>query len=342
LQSAWQSIVDSWAKAFPGQQLAMMQVPGGFPTIDNNGQIYSNKWGADVQLSTTLMNYGITAYGSRFAIQNNALCDLWTPTVVINEAGQLTTGCQALWWVTGDNSYKMNGGKPIGIATELQTPLNAALAAHVKYLELYPVDLENPVLQPVIAAAHAGLVQNRAPTAAITGLPASGQSPEGTPIVLSANSAADPSSTNPANFTYAWTVTKNGNVYASGSGTNFTFTPNDDGIYVVSLKTTDQAGRTGVATQSIQVTNVAPTVTLTGPSSGNVEQDLTFQANVSDPSSVNMAAGFHYYWHFGDGSGSTGRTVTHAYEARGTYTITVAVWDVDGVGTTITKTITVG
>jgi PKD repeat protein len=186
------------------------------------------------------------------------------------------------------------------------------------------------------------LVRNEGPTAPITGLPASGRSPEGKPIVLSANSAADPNSTNPANFTYAWTVTESGNVYASGSGTNFSFTPEDDGTYVIRLKAKDQAGRTGVTTQTLQVTKVAPTVTLNGPSRGDVKQDLTFQANVSDPSSVNMAAGFHYYWHFGDGSGSTGRTVTHAYKARGTYAVTLTVWDVDGVGTRVTKTITVG
>src|SRR5262249_33610695 len=60
-------------------------------------------------------------------------------------------------------------------------------------------------------------VNNVAPTATITGAPASGHSPEGTAIALG-SSVTDPSSVDTAaGFTYAWSVTKNGAAYASGS-----------------------------------------------------------------------------------------------------------------------------
>src|SRR5262249_43924273 len=53
-------------------------------------------------------------------------------------------------------------------------------------------------------------VNNVAPTATITGAPASGHSPEGTAIPL-VGSVADPSSADTtAGFTYAWNVTKDG------------------------------------------------------------------------------------------------------------------------------------
>ena len=41
-------------------------------------------------------------------------------------------------------------------------------------------------------------------------------------------------------------VSKNGNLFASGSDANFSFTPDDNGSYVVSLTATDKDG--GVST----------------------------------------------------------------------------------------------
>ena len=52
-------------------------------------------------------------------------------------------------------------------------------------------------------------------------------------------------------FTYAWTVTKNGNPYASGVDAVFTFSPDDDGTYIVKLKVTDDDGGFGCDTKTI-------------------------------------------------------------------------------------------
>jgi hypothetical protein len=108
-------------------------------------------------------------------------------------------------------------------------------------------------------------VNNVAPTATITGAPASGHSPEGTPINLS-STVTDPSSVDTAaGFSYTWSVTKNGVAYASGSAPNFTFTPNDNGTYVVSLTGTDKDGGTSsVAQTTIIVDNVTPTASVSG------------------------------------------------------------------------------
>src|SRR5205814_1394189 len=65
------------------------------------------------------------------------------------------------------------------------------------------------------------------PTVSINGAPIS--SPEGTAISLT--SSVLPAGT----YTYAWTVTKNGNPFATGSTSSLTFTPNDMGTYVVTV-----------------------------------------------------------------------------------------------------------
>src|SRR2546428_149262 len=81
-------------------------------------------------------------------------------------------------------------------------------------------------------------VANLAPTAAINGAPAS--SAEGTPISLT-STVTDPSSTDTAaGFAYSWNVTKNGNPFASGSAATFSFTPDDNGSYLVTFTATDK------------------------------------------------------------------------------------------------------
>src|SRR5204862_281618 len=71
---------------------------------------------------------------------------------------------------------------------------------------------------------------NVAPTATINGAPAS--SNEGTPISLT-SAVTDPGTAD--TFTYELCVTKHGNPYATGSSSAFSFTPDDNGSYVVTL-----------------------------------------------------------------------------------------------------------
>src|SRR5262249_48246718 len=64
-------------------------------------------------------------------------------------------------------------------------------------------------------------VSNVAPTASITGAPATGHSPEGTTLNLG-SSVTDPSPADTAaGFTYHWSMTKNGVEVASWSAADF-------------------------------------------------------------------------------------------------------------------------
>jgi hypothetical protein len=94
--------------------------------------------------------------------------------------------------------------------------------------------------------------------ATITGLPPSGRSPVGTPIILGTSLAVPQSpatvacvgfavhAPDPVDCTYAWSVTKDGSLYAVGAAPSFDFTPDTRGRYFVSLQVTDPASRTSI------------------------------------------------------------------------------------------------
>jgi hypothetical protein len=197
---------------------------------------------------------------------------------------------------------------------------------------LTATDKDGGVSQPASATIT---VDNVAPTAALTGLPASGHSPEATAISLG-SAVTDPSAVDTAGgFSYAWSVTKNGVAYASGSAANFSFTPDDNGSYVVTLTATDKDGAAGSDSQTILVDNVAPTAGVSGPSDGVPGQARTFTLTASDPSSLDQAAGFTFAITWGDGttqtvSGPSGTQVSHTFTASGTRNVQVTATDRDG------------
>jgi ELWxxDGT repeat protein len=101
-------------------------------------------------------------------------------------------------------------------------------------------------------------IANADPTATITGAPST--SPQYAVVSLGStvtDSGAD-------TFTYAWAVTRNGTLFASGSKSTIAFTPIDAGTYAVQLTVTDDDGGVGTATSMIAVTT-APSPIPLGP-----------------------------------------------------------------------------
>jgi Ca2+-binding RTX toxin-like protein len=170
--------------------------------------------------------------------------------------------------------------------------------------------------------------------------------PEGTAVTL--NSTVD----NPnGNVSYDWSVFKDGDstAYAVGSDASFTFTPNDNGSYAVKLTITDGDGSMSAADVTLDITNVAPTATLSADSSLAVRnQTISFTLGATDPSTVDTTAGFTYQINWGDGSpvqtvtGGSSVVVTHAFATEGTDNVTVTATDKDGgVSTSVSQSVTI-
>ncbi|TMD91929.1 MAG: PKD domain-containing protein [Chloroflexi bacterium] len=187
------------------------------------------------------------------------------------------------------------------------------------------------------------------PTVAIHGAPTSG--PEGTSIALTSSATSPSAEDNTGPFSYSWKVTKNGTDYGSGTAANFSFKPNDEGAYLVTLQATDDGGVPGDALPvSISGANVAPTakfISVTQPTIVVVSQEeLTFTGSFSDPGQLDDHT---VTWKFGDGASTTtivhaGEPTTfsapHTYTRSGYFYADLTVTDDDGgasatVGTTV-------
>lgn len=165
--------------------------------------------------------------------------------------------------------------------------------------------------------------------------------PEGSTVSLRGSATSPSAADNASGFSYGWKVTKNGAPFATGSGSTFGFTPDDEGTYVASLQATDDGGMTGSTSVTIAGSNVAPTVSnVTDTPSLTMfllpQETVTFAGHFSDPGVHDSHTAT---WSFGDGTtsltsygpgGSGSPSASHTYAAAGTYTATLTVVDDDG------------
>jgi len=127
---------------------------------------------------------------------------------------------------------------------------------------------------------------------------------------------------------------------ANGTGEIATHAYMEFGIYTVNLTITDSEDLTDTCSDTIRIL-VAPTASFTySPTKPIVNESVTFNASASyDPDrSIQF-----YTWNFRDGNITTVANpfITHAYNATGSYNVTLTVTDDDGLTDSAWRLITV-
>lgn len=149
---------------------------------------------------------------------------------------------------------------------------------------------------------HTVTVANVAPTATVSA-PASVE--EGSSITFGLLEPQDVSPVDAAaGFTYAFDCTGTGASYAApGSSSSVSCSTDDNGTRTIKGKVIDKDGGATEYSASVNVSNVAPTASgITAPDAVNEGEDIAFSiTGVTDPSSVDAAAGFAYAFACGAG-----------------------------------------
>ena len=127
------------------------------------------------------------------------------------------------------------------------------------------------------------LRQKAAPVASIVGLP-TGIVTEGTTLALAANVIDADSNF----FTYAWSITRDGLDFASGSGPAYSTYLTDQGIYTVTLTVTDETGLADSVSTTVVAVNAAPVLHATTFGTG---QSLTPAIATGDQYGTFIATG---------------------------------------------------
>lgn len=187
---------------------------------------------------------------------------------------------------------------------------------------------------PLNATTFADHPENQAPTADFTVEPRPPTA--GEPATLDGRSSSDPDG-DP--LSYAWDLDGDGTVDAKGAVVDHTFPTS--GEVTVTLTVSDDHGASDAHSQVVTV-NTPPeagTVEVTAPTDPYVGETWEFATSGSGDDDAGDT--LTYAWDLGDGATAAGPAVQHAYDAPGTYTVTVTVTDDAGATDTAQEDVTV-
>jgi len=151
---------------------------------------------------------------------------------------------------------------------------------------------------------------------------------EGGSVTLDGSASSDPVD---AIVLYEWDLDGDGQ-FDDATGVTAVFDADDDGAYEVGLRVTDDDGAWHVNMTMVVVSNVPPTLQISGEATAAVGEVYTLSLSSSDPGADTIQ-----YWTIVWEEGGDPETVpndpasaTHTYQAGGQFTITATATDEDG------------
>ncbi len=195
---------------------------------------------------------------------------------------------------------------------------------------------------------HSIVVQNVAPTATIN---PSETITEGSSAIVSLTGALDVSNAETASLRYFFSMNaavRNSATYATSSAANYVELPfNDNGLFVVYARVVDKDGGYSDFQTAVNVTNVAPTPTISSISNPvRTGAAISLVGNATDPAGVNDT--LSYIWRVFRPNNATavfsgtGSNFSFTPTQEDTYRIELTVTDDDGGAKSISTSLAVG
>jgi Ca2+-binding RTX toxin-like protein len=133
---------------------------------------------------------------------------------------------------------------------------------------------------------------------------------------------------------HGWATPATPVLSATTTTPDFHFTPDDNGVYVVTVTASDPGGSSSApADLGLVIANAAPVASLTGPANGVPGQERSFTASATDPSPVDQQS-LTFTWELTrDGvviQTGSGPTFSFTPDGAGTYGVSVRAADKDG------------
>ncbi|MEK7636063.1 MAG: fibronectin type III domain-containing protein [Patescibacteria group bacterium] len=149
IKNTWLDIAKAFHSAFPDKGLSVATYEPSFPKINDFG-----KYDKNLNLVNDIFNMGIANIGPAFIPEHNSLSAFYASNDVKKYVPNSIIGFQMLWWVTGDDVYRMNQRIVGDPKTIFKTAVEKGINAGTSYLEIYTADINNSSFQDVLREAQ--------------------------------------------------------------------------------------------------------------------------------------------------------------------------------------------
>ncbi len=140
VRGAFRALSDALAAAFPDKVLSVAVIPRGFPAISEEGERLAEP---TQELTGSLVEAGVAAYGRRFAVQWNALRAGFVVPKIIGEARRkgALVGLQLHHGEFGQPACSSPGAAPCDEA-RMRATIDLGLEHGMTFLEIFPKDVD--------------------------------------------------------------------------------------------------------------------------------------------------------------------------------------------------------
>ena len=257
-------------------------------------------------------------------------------SIVLNGSSSTGEGLSYQWDLDGDGIFGETGSSASRGNETGATPTLSAVGLDGPSTHIIRLRVTDNISQTSAVASAGVAVTNVAPTVSISG---GASASEGSTYTLSL-SHSDVGVDSLTQWVINWGDGTTSTL--AGSATTATKVYPDNGNYVISATATDEDGTYTTNTRAVSVTNVAPSVSISGAASTNEGSTYTLSLSHSDVGADSLV---QWLINWGDGTTSTlsgsANSATKVYLDNGSYVISATATDEDGTYTTNTRSVSV-